>query len=138
MNLATSMIFILILSSMGVLLMIFAATISFLDVRKLQILERKIKNKSNIINAQDHQDFHRLNSQLIQLRNQFLKLDSQSKKRLMSANEALIREAQEKIESHVNLEPAMKKKLSELLRQESDLGKTDYMIKIIKLLLIAQ
>ena len=134
MILATSIT--IILSLIGAVAMIFAATLTVLDVRKLQNLERQIKNDFNVNNAEDYQDFQYLGRQLTELKNQLLKLDNQGKKRLMYGNEDLIREAQEKIEFYVNVKPAMKKKLTELLRQESDLGKIDYMIKIIKLLLI--
>lgn len=135
MILSSSITFVLILSIIGVFSMLFAASITILDVKKLQDLERKIKNKSNIINDRDYQYLEDLKSQLIQLRNQFVKLNSQGQRRLIYENEALIQEVQQNIEVYVNVEAAIKKKLSELLRQESDLGKIDYMIKILKLLL---
>ena len=135
MILTSSITFVLTLSIIGVISMLFVTIITILDVKKLQALERKIKNKSNIINDRDYQYVQGLKSQLIQLRNQFVKLNSQEQRRLIYENEALIQEVKQKIEVYVNVEPALKKKLSELLSQESDLGKIDYMIKILKLLL---
>ncbi|MGK7956969.1 MAG: hypothetical protein AB4063_17230 [Crocosphaera sp.] len=123
------------LSIIGVLSMCLVVGLTIFDIRKLKKLEKQIENQSIIINDQQYQELKNLKKKLTQLSNQANKLEIEKRKRLIYENESLIQTVRQNIELYLNVEPSIKKRINKLLRQESDLGKIDYMLKIFTLLI---